>query len=79
MNNTFCTEDIHLHPLLSVETGSLLNESIMCVYTFFRTKIGQKESKSKNAADAEKFVDDDIIPSPECNGSVCAGEPGITV
>jgi hypothetical protein len=30
--------------------------------------LGDKESKSKNAADAEKFVDDDIIPSPECNG-----------
>jgi len=30
--------------------------------------MGDKEIKSKNATDAEKFVDDGIIPSPEYNG-----------
>jgi hypothetical protein len=50
---------------------------------FSKQKFGDKESKSKNAADAEKFVDDDIIPRPECSvsvmGSICAGGPGIVV
>jgi len=41
------------------------------VYEYIRfseQKFGDKENKSKNAADAEKFVDNDIIPSPGCNG-----------
>jgi hypothetical protein len=48
----------------------------------FEQKFGDKENKSKNAVDAEKFVDDDIR-SPEClvsvMGSICAGGPGIAV
>lgn len=54
------------------------------MYIHFSEQIfGDKENKSKNAADAEKFVDDYIFPSPEClvsvMGSICAGGPGIVV
>lgn len=37
---------------------------------FSEQKFGDKENKSKNAAAAEKFRDDDVIPSPECLVSV---------
>ena len=37
---------------------------------FSDQKFGDKENISKNAADAENFVDDGIIPSPECLVSV---------
>ena len=54
----------------------------MCIH-FSEQKFGDKENKSKNAADAEKFVDDDVIPSPEClvsvMSSICAGGPGIVI
>jgi hypothetical protein len=52
------------------------------VYILFsEQEFGDKENKTKNAEDAEKIVDDDIISSPECLvsvvGSICAEGPGI--
>jgi hypothetical protein len=73
-------EEIHFHPLPSVQTGCLLRDRILCIYSF-PNKNSVTENKSKNAEDSEKFVDDVIIPSPEClvsaMGSMRAGGPGI--
>jgi hypothetical protein len=72
------------HPFSSTAFGSnrLFTEGPYYVYILFsEQKFSVKENKSKNAEDAEKFVDDDI-PSPEClvivMSSKCDGGPGIS-